>query len=854
MPTGNVRITTRPTIQDGQTYTLDLDNNGSNVLSLDYTFHTPTMIDSKQFNIIDPTFSGMTSPSGVTTGFSAAASYINYGSNIVWGHTLMNNPPMSYQGNPGIFHFFRLDYNGTLLNATNIGAGRYLQSITLQNDKLIVVSNIPGSNNTRQIRRYSSTGSFDSTFNEPVFNVGYGAFPNLYARGDNKIMLTSNYLSFTTINGSTTQKYIARLNADGTFDSTWNSGGVGLSVGGGSQPSFDLNIMNDDSMLFMIGGYALPITYNGTTIKGLTKLNSSGTLNTTFNTNVMATPITYGTTPITATEVSTGKIYVFSRDYKLYRLNSNGTLDNTWTVKEFRRDAPELTPTTYYATQLIRPNYGPNAGGVLMVGGYNYWRNVGDTNWTHMGFALNINEDGTILTIPNAGFENNNILNRITQLYNGNYITGSSEDLMTWDGVPAEDATNARVLGDGPSTYAAFNTNMNHYLRLKEFHPLSGGTYSVSDYNFGNQPYYIDINYPYDGSDFLSISNVTDSDPNIDIIYEGFASVVTFLDVILTESPAWLTYTNEPEDFDYVTLDLWVYRGGISDYPVDPTFSFTKFKVTTGDTTVAFNVSDFVGGLINPKLSDNWIYDEDITNHDFGETVWVKYRVRGWSGDSDTPVDTEEGTKLATKGWGFFEQGPNPQLTSNLVADPRNNYITQGHKAWEARLNLPVESGSTTTGNIVTRLDMIEEMNAVCEPKYPTYQVVYLNKNGFYEGFSFPKASREKVTIEKKDYFKLSRTPYNYSPLNHYKNVVEKDTTKEITLNTDMGLSDYDVTKLGYMVESRQHYLIDIDNNRILPVVLKTTDFEVKNRLNQKAQVQYEFTFEYANQVKNNIR
>jgi hypothetical protein len=74
--------------------------------------------------------------------------------------------------------------------------------------------------------------------------------------------------------------YIARLNSDGTFDTSFNSGGSGT-----NGVVRDLDIQSDGKIL-IVGGFD---SYNGTTgLNDIALLNSDGTLDTTFNSDVLA--------------------------------------------------------------------------------------------------------------------------------------------------------------------------------------------------------------------------------------------------------------------------------------------------------------------------------------------------------------------------------------------------------------------------------------------------------------------------------------------------------------------------------------------------------------------------------------
>jgi uncharacterized delta-60 repeat protein len=193
--------------------------------------------------------------------------------------------------------------------------GKVNVTATLSDGKIIVAGQFTTFNITscNSIVRLNSDGTID-----PTFNVGTGTnatINNIDIQNDGKIIIVGQ---FTTYNG-TTCNYIARLNSDGTLDSTFNAGT--------NDKISTIKIQNDGKII--IGGYFT--ICNGSTSNYLARLNSDGTLDTTFITgadNVVST----------ISVQSDGKI-IIGGQFNFYnsvasnyiaRLNSNGTLDSTF--------------------------------------------------------------------------------------------------------------------------------------------------------------------------------------------------------------------------------------------------------------------------------------------------------------------------------------------------------------------------------------------------------------------------------------------------------------------------------------------------------------------------------------------
>ncbi len=177
----------------------------------------------------------------------------------------------SYNGT-GRNHIARLNADGSLDAGFNHGTGANLTvlSLALQPDgKILIGGSFTGYNGTERIRiaRLNADGSLDAGF-----NPGTGANSNVWTfavQPDGKILIGG---FFTSYNG-TACNYIARLNADGSLDAGFNPGtGANFYVR-------TLALQPDGKIL--IGGQF--ITYNGTARNRIARLNADGSLDATFN-------------------------------------------------------------------------------------------------------------------------------------------------------------------------------------------------------------------------------------------------------------------------------------------------------------------------------------------------------------------------------------------------------------------------------------------------------------------------------------------------------------------------------------------------------------------------------------------
>ena len=121
--------------------------------------------------------------------------------------------------------------------------------------------------------RLTADGLLDTTFNNNL--LAAGNFPNkLYLQPDGKILIVGYKYK---LNGSDAlAPSLLRLNSDGTIDSTFNFSS------GSDVPIYCVAVGTDGKILVSGGGFAL--TVNGvTTYKSLVRLNSDGTIDNSFN-------------------------------------------------------------------------------------------------------------------------------------------------------------------------------------------------------------------------------------------------------------------------------------------------------------------------------------------------------------------------------------------------------------------------------------------------------------------------------------------------------------------------------------------------------------------------------------------
>jgi uncharacterized delta-60 repeat protein len=217
----------------------------------------------------------------------------------------------------------RLNATGSLDNTFNpsqSGANEAINLIQIQtNGKIMIAGDFTSYNGVARagIARLNADGSLDNTFNP---GVGANSFiSSLKIQTDGKILIAGN---FTSYNG-TTKNRLARLNADGSLDNTF-------ATGTGTNESINSIQLQTDGKIILQGTFT---TYNEVDCKNLIRINVNGSLDNTFsldnNINGFFKNIQL---------LANGKVMIEGRfviqDEVAYvaRLNANGSLDNTFAL------------------------------------------------------------------------------------------------------------------------------------------------------------------------------------------------------------------------------------------------------------------------------------------------------------------------------------------------------------------------------------------------------------------------------------------------------------------------------------------------------------------------------------------
>ncbi len=165
-----------------------------------------------------------------------------------------------------------------------------------------------------RLARLTLTGTID-----PLFSIGSGANGQVQAiviQPDDKILIGGRFTTYNTTN----RARLARLNADGTIDSSFNPGA------GADNPVFALALTADRRVV--LGGSFT--TFNGITRPNVAVLQTNGAVDVSFNTGAGVNGTVYAVAVQPDGKILIGGDFTFVNNTnraRIARLNANGSLD-----------------------------------------------------------------------------------------------------------------------------------------------------------------------------------------------------------------------------------------------------------------------------------------------------------------------------------------------------------------------------------------------------------------------------------------------------------------------------------------------------------------------------------------------
>lgn len=386
----------------------------------------------------------------------------------------------------------RLNADGTLDTAFMANAGsasnNNVNSIAVQADGRILVAGFLVTWNgasANAVVRLNTDGTRDTSFSANAGSGANNAAFTVSVQTNAQIVIGG---AFTSWNGTAVNR-VVRLNSDGTRDTAFTT-----NIGSASSDLIFMSALQPDGKL-LLSGYFL--TWNGTTVNRVVRLNTDGTQDTAFTANTgTAAGTAVGIVPYAIAVQPDGKILLggqlttwngVAANY-FVRLNADGTMDTMFTTNNG-------TPNNMVFSIAVQTN-----GSILAGGYFTLWNGsnanrlvllpntlpdytVGGTAANNVIRTVKTQADGKILIggyftsfngVSTGGFARLNYDTSIDTAFAANIGTGANNQVFTiavqpngqilvgglftsWNGTPANGLV--RLNADG-TLDTAFMTNI----------------------------------------------------------------------------------------------------------------------------------------------------------------------------------------------------------------------------------------------------------------------------------------------------------------------------------------------------------------------------------------------------------
>ena len=324
--------------------------------------------------------------------------------------------------------------------------------------------------------------------------------------------------------------------------------------------------------------------------------------------------------------------------------------------------------------------------------------------------------------------------------------------------------------------------------------------------------------------------------------------------------------------FDRAELQLFIWNGDINTPPSTPSYNLSKQVVQLGDLVINFDINTLLKEFIANSISNYTV--SGIYESNYLDSCWCTYSIICYA--SDENIYQTSGSFFGLYGYGYFNQGFNPTLTSNVLIsgnkhtyfieeDSRVYFITDGltslmvngvsqtviadvdlnyqylqslnlndYTAVSDKITLVFTYGITETRTIVFDVD--------CELKYDVINCVFINRYGVPQSIFFSKVNKHSEDTDGDEYLGLTSNFGVYDTTKHQYKEFNKNGRGKITCNTQ-NLNEYQNANLKELVYSETVWLIE--NGIINPVTLDKKSFDYKTSLVDK-QIQYTIDFKYS--------
>jgi len=379
--------------------------------------------------------------------------------------------------------------------------------------------------------------------------------------------------------------------------------------------------------------------------------------------------------------------------------------------------------------------------------------------------------------------------------------------------------------------------------------------------------------------------------------------------MILARSPFILKVEPaDPADtIDYTVLDVYIWVGDkVTDKPVVPSFTLRKDKSAIGNFN-AFDISPLVSDFVSNSLAseaDGYYQSNAFWVEYDAEMTILLGGTESWTGNSTT-LATDGFTELGrgsvnTNNPSLLQSSTNVRVLADelvripVLVDESTAYDVYFYNDSEllGTYNVATDDDSTTMIKYITQQGVVnysdfrgrverdsgtfEDSNCnyaffdtfvwggcnrivvgegadsteitidyVSECKYKVYKCIFTNKFGALQDFYFFKKSMTNLTI-KDEILKASPSDedFTYTNTDFFYNRFNVDARESMKLNTGF-IHESENQTIKELILSKAVWLIDIEEDFIMPVVVNKKSIELKQSVNDKL-INYDISFDLA--------
>jgi uncharacterized delta-60 repeat protein len=341
--------------------------------------------------------------------------------------------------------------------------------------KILITANLKDENNkyTNQIIRLNNDCTLDTSFKSDKFIVyGSPSITKIVVQPDGKIIM-SGFFTYESLK----QRYITRLNSDGTQDTTFK-------IGTGANYIVQDFALFDSGKILVAGSFDL---FNGLTVGKILVLNIDGTKDSTFNNQFVGFDsghVSVVTVLPNEKIMVSGKFYAYNgvSNPGFIRLNNDGTQDQSLTFGGLKSFASSSSPFDNISSIVSQPD------GKFVIGGEFTVYNSITTNR-----IVRLNYDGTRDNSFVIGTGFNSRVEKLILLPDSKVVVGGT--FTSYKGVSCPGLVRLNSDGSFDSTFKSswIGTSEGQILFINDIYNMPDGKILVSG-SFKNNISFVRLN------------------------------------------------------------------------------------------------------------------------------------------------------------------------------------------------------------------------------------------------------------------------------------------------------------------------------------------------------------------------